>query len=122
RQAPARARRGARRPVPHPGDGAAAAHLQHVVAGGAQAPGGARAGAGSRARGAARAARAAVAGRGAAGARPDAVSARVAVVIPWFGRTLRGGAEEFAWQNATRLARRGHEVEVLTTCGAAFQA
>jgi glycosyltransferase involved in cell wall biosynthesis len=50
------------------------------------------------------------------------VSARVAVVIPWFGRALRGGAEEFAWQEATRLARRGHAVEVLATCGAAFQA
>lgn len=50
------------------------------------------------------------------------MSARVAVVVPWFGRALRGGAEEFAWQNATRLARRGHEVEVLATCGAAFQA
>lgn len=49
------------------------------------------------------------------------MSARVAVVIPWFGRALRGGAEEFAWQNATRLARRGHEVEVLATCGASFQ-
>lgn len=50
------------------------------------------------------------------------MSARVALVTPWFGRELRGGAEEFAWQNATRLAERGHEVEVLATCGASFQA
>jgi glycosyltransferase involved in cell wall biosynthesis len=41
---------------------------------------------------------------------------RVAVVIPWFGRELRGGAEQHAWEAAARLARRGHEVDVLTTC------
>lgn len=50
------------------------------------------------------------------------MSGRVAIVIPWFGRELRGGAEEFAFQEATRLARRGHAVEVLATCGAAFHA
>jgi glycosyltransferase involved in cell wall biosynthesis len=49
------------------------------------------------------------------------VSARVALVIPWFGPALRGGAEQIAWQIATRLAARGHAVEVLTTTGASFQ-
>lgn len=50
------------------------------------------------------------------------MSGRVAFVIPWYGRALRGGAEEFTWQQATRLARRGHAVEVLATCGESFHA
>lgn len=41
---------------------------------------------------------------------------RLAVVIPWFGRELKGGAEQQAWQIASRLAARGHAIEVLTTC------
>lgn len=41
---------------------------------------------------------------------------KLAVVIPWFGRDLKGGAEQQAWQLAARLAARGHEIEVLTTC------
>lgn len=45
----------------------------------------------------------------------------LAIVIPWFGKDLKGGAEQQAWQVATRLARRGHQVEVLTSCGRAFQ-
>ena len=45
---------------------------------------------------------------------------RIALVIPWFGPELKGGAEQQAWQIATRLARRGHEVEALTTCCRAF--
>ena len=44
----------------------------------------------------------------------------IAVVIPWFGRDLKGGAEQQAWQIATRLAARGHAVEVLTTCCRSF--
>ncbi len=44
----------------------------------------------------------------------------VAVVIPWFGRELKGGAEQLAWQVSNRLAGRGHAVEVLTTCCASF--
>ena len=40
----------------------------------------------------------------------------IAIVIPWFGRELKGGAEQQAWQMATRLAGRGHGIEVLTTC------
>ena len=41
---------------------------------------------------------------------------RIAFVIPWFGRDLKGGAEQQAWQIASRLAGRNHDVEVLTTC------
>jgi len=44
----------------------------------------------------------------------------VAIVIPWFGRELKGGAEQLAWQVATRLAARNHSIEVLTTCCRAF--
>ncbi len=44
----------------------------------------------------------------------------VAIVIPWFGVTLKGGAEQIAWQIAVRLAGRGHPIEVLTTCCRAF--
>jgi glycosyltransferase involved in cell wall biosynthesis len=40
----------------------------------------------------------------------------LAIIIPWFGRELKGGAEQQAWQIAARLARRKHKVEVLTTC------
>lgn len=46
---------------------------------------------------------------------------KLAVVIPWFGRDLKGGAEQQAWQMATRLAGRGHQVDVLTTCCRSFQ-
>jgi glycosyltransferase involved in cell wall biosynthesis len=41
---------------------------------------------------------------------------KLGIVIPWFGRDLKGGAEQLAWQVAARLAARGHQVEVLTTC------
>src|ERR1700731_3664876 len=41
---------------------------------------------------------------------------KLAIVTPWFGRGLKGGAEQHAWQIATRLAGRGHFVEVLSTC------
>lgn len=41
---------------------------------------------------------------------------KLGIVIPWFGRDLAGGAEQQAWQIATRLAARGHDIEVLTTC------
>ena len=43
-----------------------------------------------------------------------------AIVIPWFGRDLKGGAEQQAFQLATRLADAGEKVEVLTTCSPAF--
>jgi glycosyltransferase involved in cell wall biosynthesis len=45
----------------------------------------------------------------------------LAIVTPWFGKDLKGGAEQQAWQIATRLAQRGHQVEVLTTCCRSFQ-
>ena len=41
-------------------------------------------------------------------------------MIPWYGEELKGGAEQFAWQFSHRLASRGHEVEILTTCCASF--
>ena len=41
---------------------------------------------------------------------------KLAIVIPWFGRELKGGAEQHAWQIATRLAQRGHDLDVITTC------
>ena len=47
-----------------------------------------------------------------------AAAPRVAIVTPWFGEHLRGGAEQQAWQLAHQLARRGHDVTVLTTCSA----
>ena len=46
---------------------------------------------------------------------------RTAFVIPWFGRDLLGGAEQHVFQVATRLARRGHRIEVLTTCSPSFR-
>jgi glycosyltransferase involved in cell wall biosynthesis len=46
---------------------------------------------------------------------------RLAVVTPWFGKDLKGGAEQQAWQVSTRLAQRGHHVDVLTTCCRSFQ-
>lgn len=49
------------------------------------------------------------------------VAKPIAIVTPWFGETLKGGAEQQAWQVATRLAQRGHGVEVLTTCSGSFQ-
>ena len=45
----------------------------------------------------------------------------LAIVTPWFGEDLRGGAERQAYQVAARLAARGYPVEVLTTCCRAFE-
>ncbi|HLL76621.1 MAG TPA: glycosyltransferase family 4 protein, partial [Pyrinomonadaceae bacterium] len=44
----------------------------------------------------------------------------LALVTPWFGPDLRGGAEQQARQIALRLASRGHAVEVLATCARSF--
>lgn len=44
----------------------------------------------------------------------------IAIVTPWFGADLTGGAEQQAFQVATRLAARGHSVEVLSTCNRSF--
>jgi len=46
----------------------------------------------------------------------------VAIVTPWFGKDLKGGAEQFAWQTAHRLSERQHKIEVLTTCCHSFYA
>ncbi|MEA2784718.1 MAG: hypothetical protein QOF71_822 [Candidatus Eremiobacteraeota bacterium] len=48
------------------------------------------------------------------------MSARLAVVTPWFGADLTGGAERLAWQVAHALAERNHKVEVFTTCSRGF--
>lgn len=45
----------------------------------------------------------------------------VAIIIPWFGAELTGGAEQIAFQIAGRLAARHHKIEVLTTCCRSFQ-
>jgi len=45
---------------------------------------------------------------------------RVAVVTPWFGKDLLGGAEQQAYQIAQRLSQRGHDVTVLTTSCRSF--
>jgi glycosyltransferase involved in cell wall biosynthesis len=51
---------------------------------------------------------------------PDVRSRSIAVVTPWFGKELTGGAERQAWQIAVRLAALGINVDVLTTCCKAF--
>ncbi|HSE32729.1 MAG TPA: glycosyltransferase [Pyrinomonadaceae bacterium] len=45
----------------------------------------------------------------------------LALVIPWFGPDLPGGAEQQAFQITTRLAARGHQVEVITTTNLSFE-
>ncbi|HYW54541.1 MAG TPA: glycosyltransferase [Dongiaceae bacterium] len=45
---------------------------------------------------------------------------RVAVVTPWFGADLTGGAERLAYQVAHGLAERGHTIEVFATCARGF--
>ena len=44
----------------------------------------------------------------------------VAIVTPWYGSELNGGAERTAWQMAHGLADRGHDVSVFTTCARDF--
>jgi glycosyltransferase involved in cell wall biosynthesis len=44
----------------------------------------------------------------------------IAIIIPWFGQELKGGAEQYAWQIATRLSIRGHDIHILTTCCRSF--
>ena len=45
---------------------------------------------------------------------------RLAIVTPWYGRELIGGAERLAWELSHSLARAGADVEVLTTCCRSF--
>jgi glycosyltransferase involved in cell wall biosynthesis len=44
----------------------------------------------------------------------------IGIVIPWFGKDLKGGAEQQAWQVARRLVSERHAVHVLTTCCRSF--
>jgi glycosyltransferase involved in cell wall biosynthesis len=45
---------------------------------------------------------------------------RLAIVTPWYGRELIGGAERLAWELAHALVRNGAEVDVLATCCRSF--
>jgi len=45
---------------------------------------------------------------------------RIALVTPWFGPELIGGAERLAWDLSRALARANVAVEVLTTCCRSF--
>ena len=45
---------------------------------------------------------------------------RLAIVTPWYGRELIGGAERLAWELARALVRGGSEVDVVTTCCRSF--
>jgi hypothetical protein len=45
---------------------------------------------------------------------------RLAIVTPWYGRELIGGAERLAWELAHALVRSGVQVDVLTTCCRSF--
>jgi glycosyltransferase involved in cell wall biosynthesis len=45
---------------------------------------------------------------------------RLALVTPWYGRELIGGAERLAWEIAHALVRAGASVDVLTTCCRSF--
>ncbi len=45
---------------------------------------------------------------------------KIALVTPWFGRELIGGAERHAWELAHALAAAGADVDVLSTCCRSF--
>jgi glycosyltransferase involved in cell wall biosynthesis len=45
---------------------------------------------------------------------------RLAIVTPWYGRELIGGAERLAWELAHALVRAGVDVDVLSTCSRSF--
>lgn len=45
---------------------------------------------------------------------------RIALVTPWYGRELTGGAERQAHQVVHGLRERGFDIEVLTTCSRSF--
>jgi glycosyltransferase involved in cell wall biosynthesis len=45
---------------------------------------------------------------------------RIAIVTPWYGSDLTGGAERTAWQMGHGLAERTHDVTVYTTCARDF--
>lgn len=46
---------------------------------------------------------------------------KIAIVTPWFGKELKGGAEQLSWQIAQRFNKCSEiDVEVLTTCSKSF--
>ena len=45
---------------------------------------------------------------------------RLAIVTPWYGAELIGGAERLAWDLSHALARGANDVDVLTTCCRSF--
>ncbi|MGH7683149.1 MAG: glycosyltransferase family 4 protein [Vulcanimicrobiaceae bacterium] len=45
---------------------------------------------------------------------------RIALVTPWYGADLIGGAERLTWDLSHALVRAGNEVDVLTTCCRSF--
>ena len=55
-----------------------------------------------------------------AGSKNGEMNRTIALVTPWFGRELAGGAELHAWNVTCKLAERGFKVEVLTTCCQAY--
>ena len=46
---------------------------------------------------------------------------KVAFVTPWFGESLQGGAERIALEGAQGLQKRGHDVEIITTCSESWE-
>ena len=45
---------------------------------------------------------------------------RILAVVQRYGRDIGGGAEQLAHHTATRLAERGHHVEVVTSCAISY--
>ena len=45
---------------------------------------------------------------------------RILYVVQRFGPEIPGGAERFCWEFASRLAARGEQVDVLTSCATSY--
>ena len=46
---------------------------------------------------------------------------KIAIVTPWFGKDLKGGAEQLSWQLSERLSNHDNiQLEVITTCSKSF--
>lgn len=48
-------------------------------------------------------------------------SSPLAIVIPWFGEDIVGGAEKQAYELAYQLVQKGFKIDVLTTCSKSFR-
>lgn len=48
-------------------------------------------------------------------------SSPLAIVIPWFGEDIVGGAEKQAYELAYQLVQNGFKIDVLTTCSKSFR-